>query len=88
MTKKHFVMLAEMIRSFNEGPNDTHHETCKYLGNDAWDCGHIDNSDDCDCHGCKGTPFTEYQIFALADFCQSQNAQFDRARFLAACGVK
>lgn len=24
---------------------------------------------------------------ALADFCQSQNAQFDRARFLQACGV-
>lgn len=23
----------------------------------------------------------------LADFCQSQNTQFDRERFLAACGV-
>lgn len=23
----------------------------------------------------------------MADFCQSQNAQFDRERFLAACGV-
>ena len=28
------------------------HEECKYLGNDAWDCGHIDNSEDCDCHVC------------------------------------
>lgn len=24
---------------------------------------------------------------SIADFCQSQNAQFDRERFLAACGV-
>lgn len=24
----------------------------------------------------------------MADFCQSQNVQFDRERFLAACGVK
>ena len=28
------------------------HKECKYLGNDAWDCGHIDNSEDCDCHVC------------------------------------
>ena len=27
--------------------------------------------------------FTDTQIFALADFCQSQNAQFDRERWLA-----
>lgn len=32
--------------------------------------------------------FTDNQIRMLADFCQSQNAQFDRERFLAACGVK
>lgn len=25
--------------------------------------------------------------FDLADFCSSQNAQFDRAKFLKACGV-
>lgn len=25
---------------------------------------------------------------AIAHFCQSQNAQFDRERFLATCGVK
>lgn len=32
-----------------------HVSACKYLGNDAWDCGHIDNSDSeeqCDCHVC------------------------------------
>jgi hypothetical protein len=28
------------------------HDTCRYLGNDAWDCGHIDNVNDCDCHVC------------------------------------
>ena len=29
------------------------HDDCKYLGNDLWDCGHIDNSTDgCDCHVC------------------------------------
>lgn len=31
------------------------HEECKYLGNDAWDCGHIDNSEYCDCHVCVAT---------------------------------
>lgn len=31
------------------------HTSCKYLGNDAWDCGHLDNLeiDDCDCHVCN-----------------------------------
>jgi len=29
-----------------------HMGECKYLGNDAWDCGHVDSSDDCDCHIC------------------------------------
>lgn len=29
------------------------HDGCWYLGNDAWDCGHLDNGDgDCDCHVC------------------------------------
>lgn len=29
------------------------HRGCKYLGNNAWDCGHIDQSDGpCDCHAC------------------------------------
>lgn len=27
-------------------------------------------------------------VQAMANFCQSQNAQFDRERFLAACGVR
>jgi len=31
-------------------------------------------------HGCK---FTEEQIGELADFCKSQNSQFDRERWLA-----
>lgn len=32
------------------------HKNCKYLGNDAWNCGHIDNlqsDESCDCHVCK-----------------------------------
>lgn len=31
--------------------------------------------------------FSKANIGVIADFCQSQNAQFDRERFLAACGV-
>ena len=30
--------------------------------------------------------YTDLQIQELASFCASQNGQFDRARFLAACG--
>ena len=30
-------------------PLQESHDDCKYLGNDLWDCGHIDNSiDGCD----------------------------------------
>ena len=28
------------------------HSDCKYLGNDLWDCGHMDNAEECDCHAC------------------------------------
>lgn len=34
-----------------------------------------------------GNQFDANQLETLADFCQSQNAQFDRALFLQACGV-
>lgn len=34
-------------------PLQQSHDDRKYLGNDLWDCGHIDNSTDmCDCHVC------------------------------------
>ena len=39
------------------------HSNCKYLGNDAWNCGHIDNSDMdevCDCHVCQPVPAVNY----------------------------
>lgn len=31
--------------------------------------------------------FWHLTCFSIADFCQSQNAQFDRERFLQACRV-
>lgn len=35
--------------------NKTNHNRCKYLGNDAWDCSHIE-SNSCDCHVCSLPP--------------------------------
>src|SRR5579884_2798192 len=29
-----------------------HEAECRYLGNDSWDCGHMDNAEYCDCHIC------------------------------------
>jgi hypothetical protein len=51
------------------------HDECIYLGNDAWDCGHLDNnpSDElCDCHVCKSGQMTgeekqEYRLDQLDD---------------------
>jgi hypothetical protein len=28
------------------------HDGCRYLGNDLWDCGHMDGAEACDCHVC------------------------------------
>ena len=58
MTKKHFIALADTIRTYNRGA------------------------------GRKSPPmgspvvFTHTQLLALADFCQSQNPRFNRARWL------
>ena len=40
------------------GEHDPHQHGCKYLGNNAWDCGHIDGlgpDERCDCDWCQGT---------------------------------
>jgi hypothetical protein len=49
MSKKHFITLADYIRTWNNG----------------W-------------QGDKAGKFTPEQIATLADFCQSQNSQFNR----------
>jgi hypothetical protein len=39
----------------HDAEESKHIKECEYVGNDAWDCGHIDNSDSdeqCDCHVC------------------------------------
>ncbi len=50
MTKRHFIALADAIKTVQA-------DTC-------------------------ATPFTEFQIQSLADFCQSQNSNFNRERWL------
>lgn len=71
MTKKHFVMLAKMLKrnmpfkGCHSGRGFRHTEACYQTCYDTWKLGVID----------------------IADFCQSQNAQFDRALFLQACGI-
>jgi hypothetical protein len=53
MSKKHFITLADYIRTWNNG----------------W-------------QGDKTGKFTAGQIATLADFCQSQNSNFNRERWL------
>lgn len=46
------MSLAEDAR--HEAEVHVHDTQCHYLGNDMWDCGHMDGecADDCDCHIC------------------------------------
>jgi hypothetical protein len=50
------IISAGRIDGFDaevEPMNADTHAFCKYLGNDAWDCGHLDNAEEqCDCHVC------------------------------------
>lgn len=59
MTNKHFIELADAIRSYNEiaFPSGT--------------------------NIASPLQFTHTQVLALADFCKSQNSQFNRERWLA-----
>ena len=58
MSKKHFIALADAIKSYNQGSFE---------------------------HGTNITSplqFTHTQILSLADFCKSQNYNFNRGRWL------
>lgn len=59
MTKKHFIALADAIRTYNEHAFPTGTNTVSPL------------------------QFTYTQLIWLADFCQSQNPNFNRERWLA-----
>lgn len=81
MTKKHFVMLAKLLEQYSL---DSHLNKAFNIGASTIQS----NSDKAmSLLAVKDTAHREL-AGALADFCQSQNAQFDRERFLAACGVK
>lgn len=50
---KHLRLRKDERKQVSRIERDGNHDNCKYLGNDAWDCGHLDNCPgDCDCHAC------------------------------------
>ena len=51
------------------------HRECRYLGNNAWSCGHIDQSEICDCHVCW--PFVIEERYAFGMPAAAQNGLLD-----------
>jgi len=45
-----------------------HTAECKYLGNDAWNCGHLDNEECCDCEHCQEQHLDQYLREYRADW--------------------
>ena len=48
-----YDLLPENAKErFREKMKETH-DSCNYLGEDCWDCGHVDGQVGCDCHVCQ-----------------------------------
>lgn len=50
---QHLRLTKDERKQVSRMKREENHDACKYLGNDAWDCGHIDQAaGECDCHAC------------------------------------